>query len=161
MPQLKVADNQQKYTSNKNVQIIITVVVCQFSGVDICWWWVKYNHISKQYLTKKYHKSLIEILQLVHVYPLLHSKLIFHFSYGKGGGGGSGSACIVKGSYCSCHYCKCEKGQINCGKGHGHGGGYGKKYCYGGMEGEYCHCDYCNCKHGFGQAGYGNCGHHR
>merc|ERR1711953_1569495 len=76
----------------------------------------------------------------------------------KGGGSGSGSACIVKGSYCSCHYCKCEKGQISCKGGHHGGGGYGKKYCYGGMEGEYCHCDYCNCKHGFGQEGYGGCG---
>merc|ERR1712029_90879 len=79
--------------------------------------------------------------------------------YGKGGGGGSGSACIVKGSYCSCHYCRCEKGQINCGKGYGHGGGYGKKYCYGGMEGEYCHCDYCKCKNGFGFASKGGYGH--
>ena len=75
-----------------------------------------------------------------------------------------------QGSYCQCHYCKCEKGHIHC-KGHGHGGGYGKlefikelwwwktclgkKYCYGSMEGEYCHCDYCKCKHGFGQEGYG------
>merc|ERR1719414_2105297 len=67
---------------------------------------------------------------------------------------GIGTACIVKGSYCQCHYCKCEKGHIHC-KGHGHGGGYGKKYCYGSMEGEYCHCDYCKCKHGFGQEGYG------
>ena len=39
---------------------------------------------------------------------------------------GIGTACIVKGSYCQCHYCKCEKGHIHC-KGHGHGGGYGKK----------------------------------
>ena len=23
---------------------------------------------------------------------------------------GIGTACIVKGSYCQCHYCKCEKG---------------------------------------------------
>lgn len=38
---------------------------------------------------------------------------------------GIGTACIVKGSYCQCHYCKCEKGHIHC-KGHGHGGGYGK-----------------------------------
>ena len=34
--------------------------------------------------------------------------------------GASGTACIVKGSYCSCHYCKCEHGHIHC-KGHGHG----------------------------------------
>ena len=38
---------------------------------------------------------------------------------------GIGTACIVKGSYCQCHYCKCEKGHIHC-KGHGHGGGYGE-----------------------------------
>lgn len=49
--------------------------------------------------------------------------------YGKGHGhghghGASGTACIVKGSYCSCHYCKCEKGHIHCGK----HGGYGKIY---------------------------------
>ena len=31
---------------------------------------------------------------------------------------GSGTACIVKGSYCNCHYCKCEHGQVHCGKGH-------------------------------------------
>merc|ERR550532_3715588 len=80
--------------------------------------------------------------------------------YGHGGGDGHsshgiGTACIVKGSYCQCHYCKCEHGQLHC-KGHGHSsGGYGKKYCYGSMEGEYCHCDYCKCKHGFGQEGYG------
>ena len=35
---------------------------------------------------------------------------------------GHGTACIVKGSYCNCHYCKCEKGWVHC-KGHG----YGKK----------------------------------
>merc|ERR1712223_1516968 len=61
------------------------------------------------------------------------------YSGGHGKGTGTGTACIVKGSYCNCHYCKCEKGHISCGHGHG----YGKKYCYGGMEGEYCHCDYC------------------
>ena len=32
----------------------------------------------------------------------------------------------LQGSYCQCHYCKCEKGHVHC-KGHGHGGGgYGK-----------------------------------
>ena len=42
---------------------------------------------------------------------------------GHGGGGkGTGTACIVKGSYCNCHYCKCEQGHISCG---GHGG-YGE-----------------------------------
>ena len=35
-----------------------------------------------------------------------------------------GTACIVKGSYCNCHYCKCEKGHVHCG---GYGkGGHGK-----------------------------------
>ena len=46
------------------------------------------------------------------------------YGIGHGGGHGGGSACIVKGSYCNCHYCKCEKGQVGC-KGYGHGGGYG------------------------------------
>ena len=97
------------------------------------------------------------------------------YGHGHHSSHGIGTACIVKGSYCQCHYCKCEKGHIHC-KGHGHGGGYGessfvikicsnnvilnkiivgKKYCYGSMEGEYCHCDYCKCKHGYGQDGYG------
>merc|ERR1712105_400850 len=73
---------------------------------------------------------------------------------------GGGTACIVKGSYCQCHYCKCEHGHVHC-SGYGKGGGYGKKFCYGGTEGEYCHCDYCKCKHGFGQDGYGGCKGHR
>ena len=31
-----------------------------------------------------------------------------------------------QGSYCQCHYCKCEHGQLHC-KGHGHSsGGYGE-----------------------------------
>ena len=34
--------------------------------------------------------------------------------------GADGTACIVKGSYCSCHYCKCEHGWVWCGhKKHG------------------------------------------
>ena len=45
---------------------------------------------------------------------------------GYGGGHGSGTACIVKGSYCQCHYCKCEKGHVSC-KGYGHEKGYGNK----------------------------------
>ena len=44
-----------------------------------------------------------------------------HDSYGKGGGKGGGTSCVVKGSYCQCHYCKCEHGHLNCGK----KGGYG------------------------------------
>merc|ERR1719244_1253854 len=83
----------------------------------------------------------------------------------KGGplfGPGRGTSCTVKGSYCSCHYCKCEHGNIHCQK---HGAtslmhGHGKHYCYGSMEGEHCTCDYCKCKHGFGQHGHGRaCGH--
>ena len=35
--------------------------------------------------------------------------------------GADGTACIVKGSYCSCHYCKCEHGHVWCGHKH-HGG---------------------------------------
>jgi len=35
-----------------------------------------------------------------------------------------GVACIVKGSYCQCHYCKCEHGHVHC-SGYGKGGGYG------------------------------------
>merc|ERR1712210_21695 len=38
-----------------------------------------------------------------------------HGGYGGGGGKGSGTACVVKGSYCNCHYCKCESGNIHCG----------------------------------------------
>ena len=44
--------------------------------------------------------------------------------HGHGGHIAGGTACIVKGSYCQCHYCKCEKGHVSC-KGHGHGG-YGE-----------------------------------
>ena len=46
------------------------------------------------------------------------------YGYGKGGGGesGGGTSCIVKGSYCQCHYCKCEHGQLHCGS---KKGGYG------------------------------------
>ncbi len=102
------------------------------------------------------------------------------YGHGHGHGHGhsaKGTACIVKGSYCNCHYCKCEKGHVHCG---GYGkGGYGeylmlvrifplwnnqknvliagKKYCYGSTQGEYCHCDYCKCKHGYGSTGYGHC----
>merc|ERR1719158_2590463 len=28
------------------------------------------------------------------------------------GHSGHGTACIVKGSYCQCHYCKCEHGHV-------------------------------------------------
>jgi hypothetical protein len=62
--------------------------------------------------------------------------------------------CQTKGSYCLCHYCKCEKGLINC-----KNAGYGKKYCYGDSEGEFCSCDFCKCQHGYGVKGYGKCVH--
>ena len=40
---------------------------------------------------------------------------------------GTGTGCVVKGSYCQCHYCKCEKGQLHCQKkGLGFGKGFGK-----------------------------------
>merc|ERR1712012_1474496 len=90
------------------------------------------------------------------VFCLVPSILGDGYGYGHSSHG-IGTACIVKGSYCQCHYCKCEKGHIHC-KGHGHGGGYGKKYCYGSMEGEYCHCDYCKRKHGYGEDSKGHKG---
>merc|ERR1711982_12580 len=69
---------------------------------------------------------------VVHTYTINMAKLLLLFvifsivtpfifatfgGYGKGGGGyggghGGGTACIVKGSYCQCHYCKCEKGHV-------------------------------------------------
>ena len=53
------------------------------------------------------------------------------YGHGHGHGhGASGTACIVKGSYCSCHYCKCEKGHIHCGK----HGGYGERAKYYSMK---------------------------
>ena len=40
---------------------------------------------------------------------------------------GTGSSCVVKGSYCQCHYCKCEKGQLHCrAKGLAFNHGFGK-----------------------------------
>ena len=36
---------------------------------------------------------------------------------------GTGSSCVVKGSYCQCHYCKCEHGHLHCGY---KKGGYGQ-----------------------------------
>ena len=52
-----------------------------------------------------------------------------------GGHHGTGTGCVVKGSYCQCHYCKCEKGQLHCQKkGLGFHKGFGKRYCYGSME---------------------------
>ncbi|XP_023329734.1 uncharacterized protein LOC111702318 [Eurytemora carolleeae] len=72
--------------------------------------------------------------------------------------GKSGDHCIVKGSYCQCHYCRCEKGQLHCKDPEEHKKhGYGKRYCYGSMEGEHCHCDYCKCRHGYGHEGWAAC----
>jgi len=65
--------------------------------------------------------------------------------------------CIVKGSYCQCHYCRCEKGQLHCKEDPKKKPGYGKRYCYGSMEGEHCHCDYCKCRHGYGHEGWASC----
>ena len=48
---------------------------------------------------------------------LLPSLLADGYGHGHGYGHSShgiGTACIVKGSYCQCHYCKCEKGQLHC-----------------------------------------------
>merc|ERR1719483_1219909 len=61
---------------------------------------------------------------------------------------GTGTSCEVKGSYCSCHYCKCDHGSVHCGKlgAKSLSSGHGKHYCYGAMEGEHCECDYCKCK---------------
>ena len=36
-------------------------------------------------------------------------------------------SCETKGSYCLCHYCKCEKGQVHCGKSDNQFG-YGRAY---------------------------------
>ena len=46
---------------------------------------------------------------------------------------GIGTSCTVKGSYCSCHYCRCDMGLIHCVK-HGattfnSGIGIGKDNC--------------------------------
>ena len=47
---------------------------------------------------------------------------------------GIGTSCTVKGSYCSCHYCRCDMGLIHCVK-HGattfnSGLGIGKDNCF-------------------------------
>ena len=70
--------------------------------------------------SKKMHLSVACLVVLSVVLPS-----VLGDGYGGKGGHGIGTACIVKGSYCQCHYCKCEHGQIHC-KGHGHGGGYGE-----------------------------------
>ena len=71
-------------------------------------------------------KSYLPILTLVIVFVVLNIETTKADSYGHSHGHSSakGTACIVKGSYCNCHYCKCEKGHVHCG---GYGkGGHGK-----------------------------------
>ena len=69
---------------------------------------------------------MIKLLSLVGVMLSMVVPTVVGDGYGHGHSSiGIGTACIVKGSYCQCHYCKCEKGHIHC-KGHGHGGGYGQ-----------------------------------
>ncbi len=62
-------------------------------------------------------------MKLVPMFVFATLLVIFHFfeeaEAGHGHHDGKGTACIVKGSYCNCHYCKCEKGWVHC-------GGYGK-----------------------------------
>merc|ERR1711971_86638 len=103
-------------------------------------------------------KTCLPILAVVITFMALFIENTEADGYGSSHGhshSAKGTACIVKGSYCNCHYCKCEKGHVHCG---GYGkGGHGKKYCYGSTQGEYCHCDYCKCKHGYGSTGKGHC----
>lgn len=59
------------------------------------------------------------VLGLIALFSLFEDASAGHGHHHHGGG----TACIVKGSYCNCHYCKCEKGHVHCsgyGK-HGHG----------------------------------------
>ena len=82
-----------------------------------------------KYLSNQYFQPLkmnncftvlfLSMMTLMVILPHVSADGYGHSSHG------IGTACIVKGSYCQCHYCKCEHGHIHC-KGHGHGGGYGK-----------------------------------
>ena len=68
-------------------------------------------------------KSYLALLSLVAVFMAVYIQTA-EADHGHGHGHGhyaKGTACIVKGSYCNCHYCKCEKGHIHCG-GYGHHG---------------------------------------
>ena len=68
-------------------------------------------------------KSYLALLTLVAVFMSVYIQTA-EADHGHGHGHGhyaKGTACIVKGSYCNCHYCKCEKGHIHCG-GYGHHG---------------------------------------
>ena len=67
-------------------------------------------------------KSWMPLLAVVLVFVANIEPSQADSGYGHGHGHGhhaKGTACIVKGSYCNCHYCKCEKGHVHC-------GGYGK-----------------------------------
>ncbi len=50
--------------------------------------------------------------------PLLIAALLLAFAGNNVAFGAKGTACITKGSYCSCHYCKCEHAYVYC-KGYG------------------------------------------
>ena len=70
--------------------------------------------------------SWMPLLAVVLVFVAIIETSQADSGYGHGHGNGhghghhaKGTACIVKGSYCNCHYCKCEKGHVHC-------GGYGK-----------------------------------
>ena len=66
-------------------------------------------------------KSYLALLTLVAVFMSVYIQTA-EADHGHGHGHyAKGTACIVKGSYCNCHYCKCEKGHIHCG-GYGHHG---------------------------------------
>ena len=72
-------------------------------------------------------KSWLPILALFFVFVALNIQSTEADGYGHGHShSAKGTACIVKGSYCNCHYCKCEKGHVHCG---GYGkGGHGKTF---------------------------------
>ena len=74
-------------------------------------------------------KLYLSFLAIVLVLMSINIEISEADGYGHGHGHGhghsaKGTSCIVKGSYCNCHYCKCEKGHVHCG---GYGkGGHGK-----------------------------------
>ena len=75
-------------------------------------------------------KTCLPILAVLIVFVALNIETTKADGYGHSHGHHSakGTACIVKGSYCNCHYCKCEKGHVHCG---GYGkGGHGKIYFF-------------------------------
>ena len=77
-------------------------------------------------------RSWLPILAVLFVFvALFETTKADGYGHGHGHGHGhhaKGTACIVKGSYCNCHYCKCEKGHVHCG---GYGkGGHGKLFVF-------------------------------